>query len=613
MCACTVHEVWFAQTYLDGQASVFLDFPCLVVRLHNPSCRRRVGSLSSFVSWHKETVFSQSFGRYRGIAVRVEDRDQVYSFVDVRDVVVMDPEVACRAGCLVRRGVDASQQGWEFSVQCERCSNWYHGLCVGFRQESEVPDLWFCESCRGESSQAVSNPDTTTEAAATDTLSRQSSSGNRGNDRRQSIGQSSEGQSSVALSVSGQGGAVDVGSGHGQGPEQDSNDDGVPGLSRTVLDGRSSESGSRGDTEVSVANVDAAQPAPVSSALPASARRVQPPPPRSPPVAGAPRDRAAPNGLPQSLNLAPLERMLALFGAQQSTPTIPPPRPSLPPAISAPPLSASRGATPARVRGRPRRSKNKQGVNPPEHPAAQASATQPERRSSSPPLAQPPVALSVGRQQQQQHQLPPALPEHLNSAPPLSVSGMASPAQIRGRTRGSKNKPRANPPEHPAATASEAQPERRSAPTPSTEPPVSPLLEDRQKQEESSHISMAMSLTAVGATGLQGGAGASSAPFLSAPVGASSGPLRDRPRGSENEPRANPPEHPAATALETRPERRSALPPWAEPPVSPMPEDQQQQEESAHNSAAVSLTAVDAASLQGEAGWSSMILLFYVL
>lgn len=59
--------------------------------------------------------------RYRGVAISVEDRDQKYSFVDVRDVAVLDPGVACHAGCLLRGGVDAFQQpGWEFSVEVRR-------------------------------------------------------------------------------------------------------------------------------------------------------------------------------------------------------------------------------------------------------------------------------------------------------------------------------------------------------------------------------------------------------------------------------------------------------------------------------------------------------------
>ena len=55
------------------------------------------------------------------MAVNVEDRDQTYSFVDVRDVVVLDPDVGCHPGCLLRGAVDAFQQpGWEFSVQVKR-------------------------------------------------------------------------------------------------------------------------------------------------------------------------------------------------------------------------------------------------------------------------------------------------------------------------------------------------------------------------------------------------------------------------------------------------------------------------------------------------------------
>lgn len=59
-----------------------------------------------------------SCARYRGVAVSVEDRDQKYSFVDVRDVVVLDPEVRCHSSCLLLGALDALQeQGWEFSVQ----------------------------------------------------------------------------------------------------------------------------------------------------------------------------------------------------------------------------------------------------------------------------------------------------------------------------------------------------------------------------------------------------------------------------------------------------------------------------------------------------------------
>lgn len=51
------------------------------------------------------------------MAVSVEDRDQTYNFVDVRDVAVLDPDVGCHSGCLLRGAIDAFQRGWEFSVQ----------------------------------------------------------------------------------------------------------------------------------------------------------------------------------------------------------------------------------------------------------------------------------------------------------------------------------------------------------------------------------------------------------------------------------------------------------------------------------------------------------------
>lgn len=53
--------------------------------------------------------------RYRGVAVTVEDRDQ--TCMDVHDVMVLDPGVRCRDGCLLRGAVDSLQRGWEFSVQ----------------------------------------------------------------------------------------------------------------------------------------------------------------------------------------------------------------------------------------------------------------------------------------------------------------------------------------------------------------------------------------------------------------------------------------------------------------------------------------------------------------
>ena len=55
---------------------------------------------------------------YNSTAITVADKDQTYDFVDVRDVVVLDPGVRCHPDCFLRRSIDARQQrGWEFSVQ----------------------------------------------------------------------------------------------------------------------------------------------------------------------------------------------------------------------------------------------------------------------------------------------------------------------------------------------------------------------------------------------------------------------------------------------------------------------------------------------------------------
>lgn len=35
-------------------------------------------------------------------------------------------------------------------MQCEACFTWRHGLCLGYEDESQVPDKYFCEQCRPE-------------------------------------------------------------------------------------------------------------------------------------------------------------------------------------------------------------------------------------------------------------------------------------------------------------------------------------------------------------------------------------------------------------------------------------------------------------------------------
>ncbi|ODQ63103.1 GCS-domain-containing protein [Nadsonia fulvescens var. elongata DSM 6958] len=43
-------------------------------------------------------------------------------------------------------------------IQCETCDVWQHGFCVGFYQESSVPDVYFCEKCRPDLHVVVVRP-----------------------------------------------------------------------------------------------------------------------------------------------------------------------------------------------------------------------------------------------------------------------------------------------------------------------------------------------------------------------------------------------------------------------------------------------------------------------
>lgn len=403
------------------------------------------------------TACFKLFGRYRGVAVRVEDRDQRYSFVDVRDVVVLDPEVACHPGCLVRLGVDALQQGWEFSVQCEQCSNWYHGLCVGFRQEWEVPDLWFCRSCCGEVYEVITSPDAVPQPTASSTLGAMSLVVNNSS-LAPTGGQSSESESQnlVTSSSSVEGIPGEATTSRGQVPEQDSGSVGVPPCS-TVVDTHPG-SGSRIETRALVAELPPPPHTPASPATPAPGS-IQPPPSSTPPDAEASgRGSDAPYGSTQWTNLPPLERMLSLFGSEQTTPATPPQRPLVTVrANSAPPLSPPVVASSARGRGRSRGSKNK--------PAAATSS-----------LARPPSSP----QQTPGSPVLPIPPTHVDSAPSTLPTGDRAPAKGRGRPRGSKNK---RPAETPALGS---QPEGLGSSASSAETSVPPPQGDRQQNQEDS-------------------------------------------------------------------------------------------------------------------------------
>ena len=37
--------------------------------------------------------------------------------------------------------------GANFSVECDGCQMWYHGLCVELTELNDVPDTWRCPPC----------------------------------------------------------------------------------------------------------------------------------------------------------------------------------------------------------------------------------------------------------------------------------------------------------------------------------------------------------------------------------------------------------------------------------------------------------------------------------
>merc|ERR1712137_476373 len=52
-----------------------------------------------------------------------------------------DGETRCVCGSLSDKGL---------MVQCDKCEAWQHGVCVGFKEEDEVPDNWFCARCEAK-------------------------------------------------------------------------------------------------------------------------------------------------------------------------------------------------------------------------------------------------------------------------------------------------------------------------------------------------------------------------------------------------------------------------------------------------------------------------------
>lgn len=40
-------------------------------------------------------------------------------------------------------------------IQCETCKVWQHGICVGYQEEHECPDTYYCEMCRPDLHEAL--------------------------------------------------------------------------------------------------------------------------------------------------------------------------------------------------------------------------------------------------------------------------------------------------------------------------------------------------------------------------------------------------------------------------------------------------------------------------
>ena len=45
-------------------------------------------------------------------------------------------------------GAQELEHGSSLMIQCEICSAWQHGPCVGILENGEVPESYYCEQCR---------------------------------------------------------------------------------------------------------------------------------------------------------------------------------------------------------------------------------------------------------------------------------------------------------------------------------------------------------------------------------------------------------------------------------------------------------------------------------
>lgn len=55
---------------------------------------------------------------------------------------------------LVLINADEEDMG-NFMIQCEQCSVWQHGVCMGVANVDESPEHYYCEQCKPENHAAL--------------------------------------------------------------------------------------------------------------------------------------------------------------------------------------------------------------------------------------------------------------------------------------------------------------------------------------------------------------------------------------------------------------------------------------------------------------------------
>ncbi|EPX71566.1 histone deacetylase complex subunit Cti6 [Schizosaccharomyces octosporus yFS286] len=88
--------------------------------------------------------------------IKNNSRDEDENSANAANGSISDEETESSKGSEITRCVcgiedndDESSDGGLY-IQCDQCSVWQHGHCVGFQEESDVPDVYFCEVCRPE-------------------------------------------------------------------------------------------------------------------------------------------------------------------------------------------------------------------------------------------------------------------------------------------------------------------------------------------------------------------------------------------------------------------------------------------------------------------------------